>query len=121
MDILVPIINPTTSPSHIALENQAVGGYILYNVSIDYLCGLTKKPKTIEKEMTIEQIWQYGKELGSKFYSPYISDVDYFEDNRSKRPGIGVICSKVKSKALMSAKISINENNSFDSSKLFPL
>lgn len=30
---------------------------------------------------TIEQVWQYGKELGSKFYSPYISDVDYFGDN----------------------------------------
>lgn len=28
-------------------------------------------------KMTIEQIWQYGKERGSEFYSPYISDVDY--------------------------------------------
>lgn len=27
--------------------------------------------------MTIKQIWQFGKERGSKFYSPYISDVDY--------------------------------------------
>lgn len=27
--------------------------------------------------MTIEQVWQYGKERGSSFYSPYISDVDY--------------------------------------------
>ena len=27
--------------------------------------------------MTIEQVWQYGKERGSEFYSPYISDVDY--------------------------------------------
>ena len=30
-------------------------------------------------EMTIEQIWEYGKERGSKFYSPYISDVDYLD------------------------------------------
>lgn len=30
---------------------------------------------------TIKQVWQYGKELGSSFYSPYISDVDYFDDN----------------------------------------
>ena len=30
-------------------------------------------------EMTIEQIWEYGKERGSEFYSPYISDVDYIE------------------------------------------
>lgn len=27
--------------------------------------------------MTIEQVWEYGKERGSEFYSPYISDVDY--------------------------------------------
>ena len=31
------------------------------------------------KKMTIEQIWEYGKERGSEFYSPYISDVDYLE------------------------------------------
>ncbi len=30
---------------------------------------------------TVEQIWQYGKEEGSNFYSPYISDVDYLENN----------------------------------------
>lgn len=29
--------------------------------------------------MTIEQVWEYGKKRGSKFYSPYISDVDYIE------------------------------------------
>lgn len=31
--------------------------------------------------MTIEQVWQYGKERGSEFYSPYISDVDYLGEN----------------------------------------
>lgn len=31
--------------------------------------------------MKINQVWQYGKELGSDFYSPYISDVDYLENN----------------------------------------
>ena len=31
--------------------------------------------------MKINQVWQYGKDLGSDFYSPYISDVDYIEDN----------------------------------------
>ena len=30
--------------------------------------------------MTIEQTWQFGKELGAKFYSPYISDVDYLSN-----------------------------------------
>lgn len=33
------------------------------------------------KKMTIEQIWEYGKERGSEFYSPYISDVDYIKEN----------------------------------------
>lgn len=32
-------------------------------------------------EMTIEQIYEYGKELGSSFYSPYISEVDYLGEN----------------------------------------
>lgn len=31
--------------------------------------------------MTVEQVWEYGKELGAKFYSPYISDVDYLSNN----------------------------------------
>ena len=30
-------------------------------------------------KMTIEQVWEYGKERGSDFYSPYISDVDYLD------------------------------------------
>lgn len=33
------------------------------------------------KNMTIKQIFEYGKERGSKFYSPYISDVDYLNKN----------------------------------------
>ena len=33
------------------------------------------------EEMTIEQVFEYGKERGSEFYSPYISDVDYLESN----------------------------------------
>lgn len=32
------------------------------------------------EDMTIEQIWEYGKERGNEFYSPYISDVDYLEE-----------------------------------------
>ena len=33
------------------------------------------------KKMTIEQVFEYGKERGSAFYSPYISDVDYLSQN----------------------------------------
>ncbi len=35
--------------------------------------------KVDEYEMTVEQLWEYGKARGSDFYSPYISDVDYLE------------------------------------------
>lgn len=48
-----------------SLNNYSRG--VIYNINTD--------------NMTISQVWQYGKELGSDFYSPYISDVDYLEDN----------------------------------------
>ena len=31
--------------------------------------------------MTIEQVFEYGKERGSEFYSPYISEVDYLDND----------------------------------------
>ena len=37
--------------------------------------------KIDNQKKRIIQVWQYGKELGNKFYSPYISDVDYIDDN----------------------------------------
>ena len=30
------------------------------------------------KDMTIEQVWEYGKDLGAEFFSPYISNVEYY-------------------------------------------
>ena len=33
------------------------------------------------ENMTIEQVFEYGKERGSEFYSPYISDVDYIDSD----------------------------------------
>ncbi len=32
------------------------------------------------KEMTIEQVWEYGKDLGAEFFSPYISNVEYYNE-----------------------------------------
>ncbi|MGL6175191.1 MAG: aryl-sulfate sulfotransferase [Cellulosilyticaceae bacterium] len=32
------------------------------------------------EDMTIEQVWQYGKERGKEFFSPYISNVEYYAD-----------------------------------------
>lgn len=48
-----------------AQDNYSRG--VIYNINTD--------------NMTINQVWQYGKELGSDFYSPYISDVDYLNEN----------------------------------------
>lgn len=31
-------------------------------------------------KMEIEQVWQYGKERGAEFYSPYICNVDYYAE-----------------------------------------
>ena len=42
-----------------------------------YSRGVMYKIDTEKK--TIEQVWEYGKERGSEFYSPYISDVDYLD------------------------------------------
>lgn len=43
-----------------------------------------------EANMTVRQVWQYGKERGPEFYSPIISDVDYLPEtgNRLISPGI---------------------------------
>lgn len=37
--------------------------------------------KINKSNMTIDQVWEYGKKEGSYFYSPYISDVDYLGKN----------------------------------------
>lgn len=47
------------------------------DASDSYTRGVMYKIDT--EKMTIEQIWEYGKERGSEFYSPYISDVDYLK------------------------------------------
>lgn len=31
-------------------------------------------------KMEIEQVWQYGKELGQSFFSPYICNVEYYDE-----------------------------------------
>jgi len=32
------------------------------------------------ENMTIRQVWQYGKERGPEFFSPYISNVEYYDE-----------------------------------------
>ncbi len=49
------------------------------DASKSYSRGVMYKIDT--ENMTIEQVFEYGKERGSSFYSPYISDVDYLASN----------------------------------------
>ena len=49
------------------------------DASESYTRGVMYKIDT--DNMTIEQVWEYGKDRGSEFYSPYISDVDYINEN----------------------------------------
>lgn len=51
---------------YVAASNSYTRG-VMYKIDIE--------------NMTIEQIWEYGKDRGSTFYSPYISDVDYIAAN----------------------------------------
>ena len=32
------------------------------------------------KDMTIEQVREYGKDLGAEFFSPYISNVEFYNE-----------------------------------------
>ena len=34
------------------------------------------------EERTIRQVWQYGKERGADFFSPYICNVEYYDEGR---------------------------------------
>jgi len=36
-----------------------------------------------EEAMTIQQVWEYGRERGHETYSPYVSDVDYHQDENT--------------------------------------
>ena len=45
----------------------------------NYSRGVIYKINT--SDMSISQVWEYGKSEGSYFYSPYISDVDYLGEN----------------------------------------
>lgn len=49
------------------------------NAENNYSRGVIYKINT--SNMIIEQVWEYGKNEGSYFYSPYISDVDYLNEN----------------------------------------
>ena len=39
--------------------------------------------KIDQKKMTVEQIWEYGKERGHAWYSPVTSLTEYYQDKNS--------------------------------------
>lgn len=45
-------------------------------------------------DMTIEQVWEYGKDRGAEFFSPYISNVEYFNENHYLVHSGGIAFSK---------------------------
>ena len=47
--------------------------------------------KIDKNNMTVQQLWQYGKERGSSFYSPYISDIDYYNSSHVLVSSGGII------------------------------
>ncbi|MEG6522701.1 aryl-sulfate sulfotransferase [Desulfotomaculum sp. 1211_IL3151] len=46
--------------------------------SKNFSCGVIYRIDT--DKMEIEQIWQYGKERGAEFFSPYVGNVEYYND-----------------------------------------
>ena len=62
-------------------DNRNYLGNELYSRAVEY--------KIDETDMTIQQIWQYGKERGAETYSRIVSDVDYIanEDHVIFSPG----------------------------------
>ncbi len=57
-------------------RSKVEGDYV--QATDNYTRGVIYKINTAD--MTIEQLWQYGQERGSDFYSPYISNVSYYDE-----------------------------------------
>lgn len=62
-------------------DNRNYTGQVKYSRAVEY--------KIDEQNMTIQQVWSYGKQRGNETYSQVVSDVDYLEsaDNVLFCPG----------------------------------
>lgn len=61
--------------------------------------------------MTIEQVWQYGKERGSEFFSPYICNVEYYADGHYLVHSGGIVMEDGKpTENLMKSAVSTQDN-----------
>ena len=54
------------------VEEKKVPAYNNFSRGVRY--------KINTKDMTIEQVWQYGKDRGAEFFSPYICNVEYYKE-----------------------------------------
>lgn len=48
------------------------------------------------EKMTIEQVWQYGKERGAEYFSPYICNVEYYNEGHYLVHSGGIGCENGK-------------------------
>lgn len=75
------------------------GTYRHFEDNVYYSRGVEYKIN--EKDKTVEQIWQYGKERGEEFFSTIVSDVDYLYNSNN----ILVTAGYLKKGTNLSAKI----------------
>ena len=71
----------TTDGDVMCFDNHHWGSKIKENYRAaknNYSRGVRYRINT--KDMTIEQIWQYGKDRGARFFSPYICNVEYYNE-----------------------------------------
>ena len=59
--------NKSKDPAHYVPAADSYSRVVMYRINT--------------QDHTVEQTWEYGKERGSSFYSPYISDVDYLGED----------------------------------------
>ena len=58
--------------------------------------------------MEIEQVWQYGKQRGAEFYSPYICNVDYYDNGHYMIHSGGIATYRGKHTDLLGASMVIS-------------
>ncbi len=63
------------------------------------------------EKMEIEQVWQYGKERGAEFFSPYICNVEYYDEGHYMVHSGGIGRENGKTCEGMAVMLSMQPNN----------
>lgn len=61
------------------------------------------------EKMTIKQVWQYGKERGAEFFSPYISNVEYYKEGHYMIHSGGIAFKDDKPSEILGAVLDEND------------